>query len=203
VRGRHKKWAAPFLSDHPEIVFAKIDPQDPFFSDGPLYLEIGIGKGDFIIGMSSLLGGKWLGLERDLSIMGSAAKKAVESGKANIRLRAADFDFCFEEMAGLSFDAIFLNFSDPWPKKKHWKRRLTTTDRLLKMKALLKERGLVYFKSDNQNLYDFTLEEAKKAGYQIVSSTGDYQCDPLDVPTEYEKNFRSLNTPITRIILRK
>jgi len=189
--------------DHPETVFAKIDPLDPFFSSNSLYLEIGIGKGDFIIGMSALLPGKWLGLERDQSIMAMAAKKVVEANRSDIRLRAADFDFCFEEMKGLSFEAIFLNFSDPWPKKKHWKRRLTAKERLLKMKELLKDKGLIYFKSDNRGLYDFTLEEAKEAGFEILLANPNYPADPLDVPTEYERNFRSQNLPITRIILRK
>ncbi|OPZ34888.1 MAG: tRNA (guanine-N(7)-)-methyltransferase [Tenericutes bacterium ADurb.BinA155] len=204
MRGRHKKWAAPYLADHPELVLSPIDPKDPFFSSSKLCLEVGMGKGDFLLGMAQKNPEvHYLGLERDSSIMGTAAKKIAASGLTNIRLRAADFDFAYEEMKSLVFDAIYLNFSDPWPKKRHWKRRLTTKDRLLKMAGMLKENGLIAFKSDNPDLYAFTLEQAPLAGLAILSATSNYQLLPEDVMTEYEKNFRSQGKPITRILMAK
>lgn len=204
MRGRHKKWAAPYLDSHPETVFNPVDPKDPFFAEGPLYLEIGIGKGDFIVGMSEKKGGRWLGLERDVSIMGMAAKKVIEGEKKNVRLRAEDFDLVAEEMDGVKFDAIYLNFSDPWPKKRHAKRRLTERMRLQRIASFLKDDGLIIFKSDNVILYEFTLEEVPEAGLKIVSCTDHYD-DPVedDTMTEYERNFRSQGKPITKIIISK
>lgn len=203
MRGRHKKWADPYLSAHPEIVFESIDPQDPFFKASSLFLEIGTGKGDFILKMPSLIPGHYLGLERDHSILGLAAKKAVDLGRDDIRLSPLDFDVAFEAIKDLRFDGVFLNFSDPWPKKRHTKRRLTTKERLLQMKSLLKDDGKIVFKSDNENLYLFTLEEAPLAGLAIILNDPDYQGDPLDAVTEYEANFRSKHLPIHRIIMVK
>ena len=135
--------------------------------------------------------------------MGTAAKKVEASALKNIRLRAADFDFAYEEMGSLKFDRIYLNFSDPWPKKRHWKRRLTTKERLLKMGALLKDAGEIVFKSDNVDLYAFTLEQAPLAGFSILDATANYLLLPEDVMTEYEKNFRSQGKAITRIRMAK
>jgi tRNA (guanine-N7-)-methyltransferase len=98
---------------------------------------------------------------------------------------------------------IYLNFSDPWPKKRHWKRRLTTKERLLKMASLLKEDGEIRFKSDNLPLYEYTLEQAPLAGLNVVTSTDHYQLAEDDVLTEYEKQFREQGKPITRIVLKK
>jgi tRNA (guanine-N7-)-methyltransferase len=167
-------------------------------------LEVGIGKGDFIIGMASRFPGHYLGLEKEISIAGIAAKKVVASGLDNIRLRADDFDDVYPEIETLRFDKIFLNFSDPWPKKKHAKRRLTAAPRLNQMAALLKEGGLIVIKTDNDILYEFTLEEIEKTKLTLAVNLFDYPADESgDVQSEYEKNFRSLGQPIHRIILKK
>lgn len=204
MRGRHKAWAAPFLADHRDIAIETVDPKDPFFASSPLFLEVGIGKGDFIIGMASRFPGHYLGLEKEISIAGIAAKKVVASGLDNIRLRADDFDDVYPEIETLRFDKIFLNFSDPWPKKKHAKRRLTAAPRLNQMAALLKEGGFIVIKTDNDILYEFTLEEIEKTKLTLVVNLFDYPADESgDVQSEYEKNFRSLGQPIHRIILKK
>lgn len=180
-----------------------LSEEKEFLANAPLYLEIGIGKGDFILGMSSLQGGYWVGVEREKDVLAIAAKKVVEAEKTNILLRDGDFDSVYEEIKDVKFDAIYLNFSDPWPKRRHWKRRLTTRERLLKMNSLLKEGGKIVFKSDNRDLYQFTLEEAKEAGFPILFFTEAYPGGEDDVMSEYEKNFRSQNKPITRVILGK
>lgn len=205
MRGRHKKWARPYLDAHPDLVYEKIDRNDPFFSlDSDLYLEVGTGKGDFILKMPDIRKGHYLGLEKDASIAGMAAKRIVLAERKDVRMAPLDFDEAYEELLGLHFKAIFLNFSDPWPKKRHWKRRLTAPNRLKMMNQLLPIGGEIVFKSDNVPLYLFTLEGAPSAGFSIVSSTLDYPGDPqIDAPTEYESNFRSQGVKITRIILRK
>ena len=204
MRGRHKAWAAPYLAQHDEIVCAQVEAKDPFFSVAPLYLEIGIGKGDFLIGMACKKPGHYLGLEKEVSIAGIAAKKAVESGLDNIRIRCGDFDFVYEEIKELRFDGIYLNFSDPWPKKRHTKRRLTLASRLNQMKDILVPGGFIAIKTDNDGLFAFTLEELPKTDFEVVKVQEDYPADDInDVQSEYERLFRAKGQPIHRIDLKK
>ena len=204
MRGRHKAWAAPFMAEHNDIVREKLDPQDPFFSVRPLYLEIGIGKGDFIVGMAARFPGNYLGLEKEVSIAGMAAKKVVGSGLSNILLRCGDFDVVYEEIASLRFDGIYLNFSDPWPKARHKKRRLTFAPRLLKIASLLKEGGEIRFKTDNDDLYAYSLEQIEEAHLKIALRQDEYEFNPSDdAMSEYERNFRSQGKSIHRLIIVK
>lgn len=204
MRGRYKKWAAPFLAEHPEIAISSWDPADPFFAHSPLFLEIGAGKGDFVLAMASKREGHYLALERDVSVCGILAKKVVDSALPNIRVAATDFDLASEGLSSFQFDAIYLNFSDPWPKKKHWKRRLTTANRLLVMGSLLKEGGEIFFKSDNDVLYEFTKEEALKTPFVLLKDEPDYVFDEKDdAMSEYERNFRNLGCKIHRLVYQK
>lgn len=204
MRGRHKAWAAPYMAQHNEIVKETIDPKDPFFSTRPLFLEIGIGKGDFIVGMSQKVEGHYLGLEKEVSIAGMAARKVVDAGLSNVMLRCGDFDFVLPEIESLRFDGIFLNFSDPWPKKRHTKRRLTEHHRLNQMYDLLVPGGFLAIKTDNDGLFAFTLEEIAETKFITKQVQEDYPLDEVnDVQTEYERNFRSLGQKIHRIDLLK
>jgi tRNA (guanine-N7-)-methyltransferase len=203
VRGRYKAWAKPFLEGHPENVIEKWDPQDPFFSVRPLYLEIGAGKGDFVLQLSLQQPGHYLALERDVSVAGILAKRVVEAERNDIRVIPGDFDAYGEELKNLRFDAIYLNFSDPWPKKRHWKRRLTTSGRLSSLKNLLTPEGLLRIKTDNDSLYEFTKEQAMIAGLELVKDDPDYVFDGSDdAMSEYERNFRSQGKSIHRLIYR-
>lgn len=201
MRARHKKWAAPFLEEHGEFALKEINPEDSFFASDKLYLEIGAGKGDFVLGMAKLIPGNYLALEREISVLGTAGKKLLQENLSNVRLLGADFDDAYESLKPLRFDAIYLNFSDPWPKKKHWKRRLTTKERLLKMESLLKQGGKIVMKTDNPSLFEFTLEQIPLTGLTLESQTDDYAFDPtLDAMSEYERNFRSQGVKIHRLI---
>ncbi len=204
MRARHKAWALPFLEEHPEIVISSPKEHEAAFLSSPLYLEIGAGKGDFVLAMSEK-GGQWIALERETSISGLLAKKVLASEKKNILVYPADFDEAYESLKPYAFDGIYLNFSDPWPKKKHWKRRLTTEARLREMASLLKENGSLYFKSDNQALYEFTKEEASKIiELHLVDDQPLYTFDEVhDAMSEYERNFRSQNLPIHRLVYQK
>lgn len=204
MRARHKKWVLPFLAEHPEIALPHIDSHSAFFQAEHLYLEIGIGKGDFIVAMAGKLPGHFLGLERDDNVSGIAARKILESGAENIRIRKGDFDDLASEMAGLRFELIFLNFSDPWPKKKHGKRRLTYAPRLEKIASFLQEGGQIRIKTDNKGLYEFTLEQAALAKLRLLSATENYEFDGEgDAMSEYERNFRKQGNPIYRLIYQK
>ena len=204
MRGRYKKWASPYLEAHRDIALEEIHSDDEFFSFASLYLEIGIGKGDFIIGIQSIYPGHYLGLEKDVSVMGMAAKKVVESGLASIRLSADDFDNVYEQIKELRFDKVFLNFSDPWPKARHKKRRLTFAPRLLKIASLLKEGGEIRFKTDNDDLYAYSLEQIEEAHLKIALRQDEYEFNPSDdAMSEYERNFRSQGKSIHRLIIVK
>lgn len=192
------------MDAHDDICLTSISKDDPFFAYSPLFLEIGMGKGDFIIGMSEKKEGHYLGLERDPSITAVALKKIVAKENKDIRVMNEDFDLAYEQLKGLSFDGIFLNFSDPWPKKRHHKRRLTTTIRLSMMASLLKEDGCLKFKTDNDDLYEFTLEQIEGSGLTLLSNESEYKLDEEnDCQSEYEASFRKEGKPIHRIIMRK
>ncbi len=205
MRGRFKKWAAPYLDEHDGVVIKEIKAEDPFFQADKLYLEVGSGKGDFVLGLSQKRNGNYLALERDVSISGILAKKVVESEIANIRVMNDDFDNVYEAVKDtLKFDIIFLNFSDPWPKKKHWKRRLTTKVRLQNMINILKDGGEIRIKTDNDDLYMFTKEEAEALPLTKIFDTDNYIYDESDdAMSEYERNFRSMGKTINRLVYRK
>ncbi len=205
MRGRFKKWASPFLEEHTELVLKGIDPNNPFFNSKSLHLEIGSGKGDFIIGMAKKHPDvNFLAIERDLSIAGILAKKVLESGLGNIRLINGDFDLLYSELRSLKFDVIYLNFSDPWPKKRHEKRRLTHLKRLEEFAELLKDDGQLKIKTDNDSLYAFTLEQIPLSPFKMILNEENYIFDENnDVCSEYERNFRSINKSIHRIFLAK
>lgn len=204
MRSRFKSWAKPYLEEHPELALSSIK-DDPSFFDGPLALEIGAGKGGFLLEMAAKHPErKYLALERDISICGTFAKRFVESGLSNVRLMVGDFDELYEEIKDLRFAEIFLNFSDPWPKKKHAKRRLTTAHRLSLFASLLEDDGLLKIKTDNDLLYDFTIEEGEKTALKLVKAEEDYAVlEEEDVASEYETSFRLLGKKIHRIIYKK
>lgn len=205
MRGRFKKWAPSYLENEADFAIKTIGEDDPFW-DYPLCLEIGSGKGDFLIDMASKHPDiHYLGLERDVSVCGLMAKKIAASGLTNIRISNSDFDFFYdEELSKLSFERIYLNFSDPWPKKRHEKRRLTTKGRVEKMASLLEKGGELIIKTDNDSLYGFTKEEMPSEIFENIYDEFDYEFDPdNDSMSEYERNFRSQNKPIHRLIYRK
>ena len=117
---------------------------------------------------------------------------------------SGDFDKVHDSFQGLKFQTIYLNFSDPWPKKRHEKRRLTTADRLEKMAKLLTEGGEIRIKTDNDILYAFTLEQKVAPVLTMVCHDDQYEFDESnDAMSEYERNFRSQGKAIHRIIYRK
>ena len=205
MRGRYKKWAKPYLEEHPDLVLPSIAKEDPFFQNASLALEIGAGKGDFVLQMAQKYPAThFLALERDLSVCGIMAKKIETAEVPNIRVMNADFDKVHDSFQGLKFQTIYLNFSDPWPKKRHEKRRLTTADRLEKMAKLLTEGGEIRIKTDNDILYAFTLEQKVAPVLTMVCHDDQYEFDESnDAMSEYERNFRSQGKAIHRIVYRK
>lgn len=164
-----------------------------FGNDNPIYLEIGCGKGQFIMKRAaSCPSANYIAIEGQSNVALRALEKAQAEGMENLRIFIAyvhDLEDYFEagELAG-----IYLNFSDPWPKARHFKRRLTYRQRLLNYKKVLGRDGFVEFKTDNDGLFEFSLEEIQEAGLEITEVTRDLHSEEYeskDFTTEYEDRF--------------
>ena len=177
--------------------------RDVIGEDLPLWLEIGCGKGDFACGMAEMHPDVcFVALERISNVMVNAVEKATARAELRpdrLRFAVADAATLCEWFAPHSLDALFLNFSDPWPKKGHAKRRLTHRAFLATYFSLLKPGGRLAFKTDNVGLFDFTLEELAALVKTPDALTRDLHNSPYNegnVETEYEKNFSQKGYPI-------
>ncbi len=179
-----------------------------FGNDNPVYIEVGMGKGKFITEMAQLHPEiNFIGIEKYSSVLIRAIEKRKELEINNlmfIRMDAENIEDVFEknEVAG-----IYLNFSDPWPKDRHAKRRLTSRQFLARYDKILAGDGVIEFKTDNRDLFDFSLEEASEAGWEIIASTYDLHADEKmsegNVMTEYEEKFSSKGNPIHKMIIKR
>ncbi len=202
MRMRRKKHGAERLLAQEQYLVTK--PDSPITSSlthfgkvGDMRLEIGCGKGAFACGMAALHPDvSFYALERISDVMVVAVEQAEarreERTTDNLRFMVEDAQNLPAWFAPHSLDAIYLNFSDPWHKKRHSKRRLTYRTMLLLYRDLLKDGGTLYFKTDNRPLFDFTLEELAEVGMTPDYVTYDLHNSPYNegnVMTEYEKNF--------------
>ena len=205
MRVKYKPWAVQYLVDHPEVAKEKFDPNDDFFKAPKIALEIGSGKGDFILTLAKRNPDThYVSVEVIRSVAGVLAKKIVDNKMDNILLYPVDVEYLFEAIPDGFFDVIYLNFSDPWPKKKHAKRRLTFHKFLDQYHRLLKENGKVIFKTDNTGLYEFSMEEFKNSKFINISFIDDYVFDEAnDAMTEYETKFRAEGKVIHKIIAQR
>lgn len=166
----------------------------------PLQLEIGMGKGRFLMELAEKNPDiHYIGIEKYSSVLVRALEKMEENPLENlhfIRMDAEEIVNIFEKG---KVDQIYLNFSDPWPKERHAKRRLTSRQFLNRYQNILKERGRVIFKTDNRELFDFSLEEIKEAGWTLEKCTFDLHHSEYvegNIMTEYEAKFVAQGKPI-------
>ncbi len=174
-----------------------------FGNSNPLRMEIGCGKGDFIVGTAAKEPDiNFLAIEKVSDVLVTAAEKIKESGLTNIRVCCVDAKELAEIFPENSIDRIYLNFSDPWPKSRHEKRRLTYKTFLEIYKKILRKDGAIHFKTDNRQLFDFSLESFKVFGMRLEKLTFDLHNSEYmegNVMTEYEKRFSSMGVPINRV----
>lgn len=174
----------------------------------PFYLEVGAGKGGFAVGMvASHPDAVYLAMERVTDCVVLAAERAVREGVSDrLRFITDTADNLTRILGEGSVDAIFLNFSDPWSKKGYAKRRLTHRRYLAVYMNLLKEGGVLTFKTDNVGLFDFSLEELEAIGLTPDAVTRDLhnsEYNEGNVVTEYEAAFSALGTPINMLRVQK
>lgn len=207
MRLRNKKWARPLLDSLEKLsikdgTIYKGKWQEEFKNSNPIYLEIGMGKGDFICGLASKNPHiNFIGIERAETVAAIALKKISNLELSNVRIMnvdAAKLEEIFEEK---EISQIYLNFSDPWPKKRTTKKRLTYFTYLDMYKSILIENGKVIFKTDNRGLFDFSVESFKEHNWKLENLDYNYPLTDtiIDVPTEYERRFRDSGNPIHRL----
>ncbi|MBR5337605.1 MAG: tRNA (guanosine(46)-N7)-methyltransferase TrmB [Lachnospiraceae bacterium] len=177
-----------------------------FNNDNPIFIEIGMGKGRFIIEHALTYPDiNFIGIEKYPSVQIRAVQKLREMEDIpNLRLLSLNAEILPEIFSEKEISRIFLNFSDPWPKDRHSKRRLTSSEFLGRYRQILKPGGLIEFKTDNGKLFEFSLEEIGEAGWVLDAKTENLHRDPVmnegNIMTEYESKFIKLDKPIYKMI---
>ena len=179
-----------------------------FGNTQPLYIEIGMGKGQFIMEMAAQNPDiNFVGIERYTSVLYRALQKYDQDPLQNLRFVCMDAAEITEVFAPKEVDRIFLNFSDPWPKDRHAKRRLTSSAFLGRFEQILEPDGMIEFKTDNQDLFTFSLEQAEDAGWELLAVTRDLHHEASlnegNIMTEYEERFSAQGNPICKMVITK
>lgn len=179
-----------------------------FENNHPIHVEIGMGKGQFIHAMAKLHPDiNYVGVEKYSTVLLRAVQKMEQEELPNLiflRMDAEDVDKVFGEG---EVDKIYLNFSDPWPKDRHAKRRLPSREFLARYDKIMRKDSRLEFKTDNRDLFDFAVEELEPAGWQADVITYDLHADEKlmegNVMTEYEEKFSSMGNPICKYIIHR
>ena len=175
-----------------------------FNNNNPIYIELGMGKGDFIINNAIKYPNiNFIGIEKYDSVIVRAIQKSNELELNNlklIRLDVINIDTIFDK----EIDKIYLNFSDPWPKERHAKRRLTSNIFLDKYSKIFKNNYIIEMKTDNIDLFNYSVESLKNYGYVIEYITNDLHSENIDnIKTEYEHKFSRKGIKINKFIAKK
>lgn len=210
MRMRKVKWAVDYLPE------SKVLVQEPAENKGKwkallnrkkLHIEIGCGKGNYSIDMANMYAEEgFIAVEKNESAAGIAAKKMDElSQNNNLCLIQDDATHISDWFATGEVDFIHLNFSDPWPKKRYAKRRLSSSSFLDQYKNILSSEGQIQMKTDNSSLFEYSVLEFLKAGFVLEDISVDYRREKHDEDaiTEYEEKFISLGQPIYRSVWKK
>ncbi len=205
VRGAKETIASSsYVIDKPEDLKGKW--KEHFGNNNPIHIEVGMGKGKFIIEHAERNPNiNYIGIEKFSSVLVRAIEKLDErEDEVNnlffIRFDAEYINNIFEKD---EVERIYLNFSDPWPKARHAKRRLTSKEFLARYDQFLVESGEIIFKTDNKDLFDFSLEQVKEADWKLCNVTYDLHNSEFaidNILTEYEEKFSSMGKPICRLV---
>ncbi|STO13400.1 tRNA (guanine-N(7)-)-methyltransferase [[Flavobacterium] thermophilum] len=206
MRLRNKPWAKDKIAAYPHYVIP--DPEarrgrwrELFGNERPIHIEIGTGKGKFITEMAKLHPDiNFIGIELYPSVLVSALDKLIESELPNVRLLNANAKDVGAFFADGEVSRIYLNFSDPWPKKRHEKRRLTYRDFLALYERILTEDGDIHLKTDNQSFFEYSLVSLSQYGFVLAAVQLDLHRSGVEgnVMTEYEEKFSAKGNRIYR-----
>lgn len=223
MRIRHIKGSEEYIAQNPFVID---DPQgyrgnwkqEVFKNGQPLYLEVGMGMGQFIR-THAMLNPKinYIGFEINTTVLYKSLRRYealfAENGMSadpkdcNLRFIRQDARLLAEDFAEGEVDRIYLNFSDPWPKDKNANKRLTSPVFLALYDKILVPDGIIEFKTDNEGLFDYSLESIPQSGWELVDVTRDLHGDPVrregNVMTEYETKFSGKGNPIYKLIARR
>lgn len=175
-------------------------------NSNPIHIEVGMGKGRFIMDLAALNPDiNYIGIERYTSVLLRAVQKMEENPLPNVHFLCIDAATLPEIFGKGEVERIYLNFSDPWPKDRHARRRLTSHEFLDRYDQFLSTDGRIEFKTDNQDLFTFSLQEIEESDvWHLDASTRDLHNDAIlnegNVMTEYEEKFSSLGNPICKLI---
>jgi len=209
MRIRNKPWALDFLREQTVV---ELSPEQlkgkwkAHMKRESLYIEIGAGKGDFWNGMADHHPDQaWVAIEKDKNVSVTAVSKAAEKLQDNRMWVLSDADFLEDYFAEKEVNGIYLNFSDPWPKKRNSKRRLTHYRFLETYDKILMDSGCLVMKTDNQELFEYSLCQFSLAHWVLSELSLDYinSDDSNDVYTEYERKFVKEGKRIYRAIWKK
>lgn len=203
IKGSREMVAAhEYVVQEPELLKGKWNTL--FGNNHPIHVEIGMGKGKFIMQLAAMNPQiNYIGIEKYSSVLLRALEKRNEVELSNLYFIRYDAEYLNDIFDIEEISRIYLNFSDPWPKDRHAKRRLTSKEFLGRYDKCLKKEGEVIFKTDNRPLFDFSLEEAKLAGWELKDVTFDLHHSEFakgNVMTEYEERFSALGNPIHKLI---
>jgi len=208
MRTRKKPWTQRELATNDHIVHEpalyKGRWREYFGNDGPVHLELGCGKGRFLARMASVNPEiNFVGLERDPNILAAAGRNVADAGNAALIL--GDAKSLAELFGEGEADKIYIQFCDPWPNKKKWAKRRLTNARFLEIyRRVLRDGGEVLFKTDNRQLFEFSITQFSAAGWLITAVSLDARGANAAggnafPPTEYEEKFMALDMPIYQL----
>lgn len=199
--------SCPFVVQEPESCRGRW--AEVFGNENPIHIEVGMGKGRFLMDMAVLHPEiNYIGIEMYDSVLLRAVQKRekLETELKNLFFIRMDARQLPEVFAEGEVDRIYLNFSDPWPKDRHAKRRLTSDRFLAVYDKILQPDGIIEFKTDNQDLFRYSLESIPEAGWQVTSHTFDLHHSDMaegNVMTEYETKFSAEGKPICKLTARR
>lgn len=207
MRVRKRKGAEEHLANHPQYVIlepeaAKGKWHELFGNDNPIHIEVGSGKGAFITGMAQQNPNiNYIGIDIQLSVLSYALDKVLASGAKNVKLLRVDGSSLTNYFEDGEVDMMYLNFSDPWPKSRHEKRRLTYKTFLDTYKQILPENGEIHFKTDNRGLFEYSLASFSQYGMLLNKVWLDLHASDYEgnVMTEYERKFSEKGQVIYRV----
>lgn len=208
MRLRHIPGAEEAIASSPYVIQQPAEYRGRFHelfgNHNPIRIEVGMGKGRFIMEMAARNPQvNFIGIERYSSVLLRALQKRAELELPNIFFMCVDAKELAEIFEPEEIEKIYLNFSDPWPKDRHAKRRLTSPDFMKVYDQVLCGDGTVEFKTDNQGLFAYSLEAIPEAGWRIDAFTEDLHHSPMaegNVMTEYEMKFSAMGNPICKLI---